>query len=188
MTQTTQPDERGLAPHARERRLITVGGVSAIFCLVYGGVVISHSQSQLTNNLTTYGISRVFHAHRQLTETQRLIDPREAPLWAELKRRYLPDLNTSGPKEHTVELWAAALRTAGVPFELTKGVGEGSDISIVFPTQSGEMKSSPVLVVGQFRMRRTWVDPSSGVSVGEVPAEWRRAPSLRLSDLRSKRW
>ena len=188
MIQPTQTDRRGVTPHARDKRLIVVGLVSAIFCLFYGGVVISHSQSQLTNNLTTHGVTRVFHAHRQLTETQRLIDPREAPLWAELKRRYLPHLSGSGSTEHTVESWSSALSKAGIAFKSTQGVGEGSEISLVFPLLRNGTKASPVLVVGQFRMRRTWVDPHVGVIVGEIPAEWAHTPSLRLLDLRSRRW
>ena len=120
-----------------------------------------------------------------------IIDARLAPLWRELAQRFGKDIGTAPPfvtdKDPEVNRgqWHTALRSRGVDFIESIGVGAAGEVSLVWPPPPAPL---PTMIVGHYYDKIAWVDPQRGVILSTIPPSWQSAPSMRLPPRLSRRW
>ena len=167
---------------------------------LYVFTVVRQAQQQLEINLTTTGVKRVYKAQKKVRLNigkgqppieAIILDQREAPLWKELSTRFGNDIGAPPPLvthadiEVNIGAWHTSLRTRGIDFIDSVGVGTAGDVSVLWAPKPAPV---PVLIVGHYFDKIAWIDPKIGVILSEVPESWQTAPSIRLPPQLSRRW
>ena len=169
-------------------------------CLYYGVMVIRQAQQQLAVDLDTKGVKRVYKSQRTVQLVLEdgvmpyevlIIDERPATIWAELGKRFGRDIGppppfvTDSDEKINRGQWHTALRSRGIDFVESVGVGAAGEVSLIWPPSPAP---SPTLIVGHYYDKMAWVIPGQGVALSTIPPSWQNAPSMRLPPKMSRRW
>lgn len=177
-----------------------VSALLILLSLAYLGLVVNHASQQLEINLSTQGVKRVYYAHKERflpLEKDRspqkvtVIDARPTPIWTEIGERFGYDIGSAPPfvtdKDPSINRgqWHTALRSRGIDYVETVGVGAAGEVSLIWPESPAPL---PTLIVGHYYDQIAWIDPKIGVILSDIPSSWQKAPSIRLSPKLSRRW
>ena len=181
-------------------RVQFVSGVLFTLSLCYGVLLVWTAYHQLNSQLITKGVKRTYFAPKVVSLPLdagepailgQLIDQRTAPLWPEMIRRFGRELGEAPPLifHQDVEVnrgaWRTALRSRGIDFVESQGMGAAGEVSLIWPPKPAP---SPTLIVGHYYDHIAWLNPDQGVILSPKPKSWEEAPSLRLSPRMSRRW
>jgi hypothetical protein len=185
----------------------------ALYALHLGAQIVWALEPEVSSR----GLTRDYPAPQQLEGGAALLDPLTRPLPAELKRRYqlsdqleealgallaswAPQLT---PQARLAELEALltshalsvrrALITQEAPLPLLLTPASPSPLAQALTrqlTQSREReRASPVaLLIARYAGVWVWFEPSVGVLLAELPAEWRELEGLSIEGWREVRW
>ena len=169
-------------------------------CILYGATVVRQGQEHLAINLDTKGVKRLYKAQRTIRlalekETTPyevlIIDERYVSIWSELGTRFGRDIGPAPPfvtdrdEEVNRGQWHTALRSRGIDFVESIGVGAAGEVSLIWPPSPAP---SPTLIVGHYYDQIAWISPGQGVVLSKIPPSWQSAPSMRLPPRMSRRW
>lgn len=191
---------RAISKGPRISKTNVISGLLFMLCFTYGVFLILSAREQLETQRSTQGLLREFYPSQEIVLSLgpdepplygRLIDPRLIDLWPEIKRRFGKDLGDPSPLIDHVDqevnrgAWRTSLRSKGVDFVESLGVGAAGEVSLVWPPPPAP---SPTLIVGHYYDKIAWLDPKQGVILSLPPQSWQRAPSLKLPPQMSRRW
>ena len=120
-----------------------------------------------------------------------VIDARPNSIWDELGERFGHEIGSAPPfvtdKDPKVNRgqWHTSLRSRGIDYVETVGVGAAGEVSLIWPDHPAPL---PTLIVGHYYDQIAWIDPKVGVILSDIPASWQSSPSIRLSPKLSRRW